>query len=76
MAKAGLPRQYDVGGPSQPTGRLQGKKPPQKKIQPAAWSKVYHFYFVLMKSDPTQVRIHSELLRELRLCLLSSDVSV
>ena len=26
MAKAGLPRQYDVGGPSQPTGRLQGKK--------------------------------------------------
>ena len=25
MAKAGLPRQYDVGGPSQPTGRLQGK---------------------------------------------------
>jgi hypothetical protein len=26
MAKAGLPRQYDVGGPSQPPGRLQGKK--------------------------------------------------
>jgi hypothetical protein len=30
MAKAGLPRQYDVGGPSQPTGRLQGKN--KKKL--------------------------------------------
>jgi hypothetical protein len=33
MAKAGLPRQYDVGGPSQPTGRLQGKKPKKKISQ-------------------------------------------
>ena len=38
-ATAGLPRQYDAGGPSQPTGHLQGKK----KMEPHVAKSLFKF---------------------------------
>ena len=60
-AKAGLPRQYDAGGPSQPTGRLQGKRCEGKNKKLKNYTQLFHRIFYTEKLLCTGAFTHRRL---------------